>query len=238
MQKISVCLAVYNGAKYIKLQLESILSQLKATDEVIVSDDGSTDDTLSIVRTFNDLRIRILVGNNYKNPIYNFENAIKHASGDIIFLADQDDFWLPEKVSEMLKALKTADIVVSNCYMGDENLQIIKSSYFEWRNSKKGLIKNLYRNSYLGCCIAFKRNMLSKILPFPAKIPMHDMWIGLIAELYYKPIFLDKPLMIYRRHSNNVTSLTENFKSTASVAKQISDRYYLIHPALKRFLGI
>jgi hypothetical protein len=142
------------------------------------------------VNAINDNRIKIYDGVKFGSPIRNFENAINKAKGDFIFLSDQDDLWLEYKVEKMMMALKDHDVVVSNAYMGDGSLNVIMDSYFEWRNSKAGIIKNLIRNSYLGCCMAFKRKVLDKAMPFPKNIPMHDMWIGMIAEVYYKPIFI------------------------------------------------
>ncbi len=100
---ISVCMATYNGEKYIERQLDSILAQLKENDELIISDDGSTDRTAEILARYGtDKRIRILHGS-FHSPIYNFENAIKQAQGDYIFMADQDDIWLPGRITETLK---------------------------------------------------------------------------------------------------------------------------------------
>ncbi|MBC7914110.1 MAG: glycosyltransferase family 2 protein [Pyrinomonadaceae bacterium] len=231
-------MATYNGEKYLKVQLDSILSQLKVTDEVIISDDQSSDDTLEIIKSYKDSRIRLLTDKKFASPIYNFENAIMNASGDIIFLSDQDDLWLPSKVSDMLEALNHSDIVVSNCYMGDEQLNIIKESYFAWRDSKKGFVKNIIRNSYLGCCIAFKRKLLHRLLPFPKHIPMHDMWIGLISEIYYKPVFLQKQLMIYRRHGGNVTTMSADFISTSTLFNKFKFRLNLLASLLGRVLRI
>lgn len=100
--KITVCLASYNGQNFIKEQIESILSQLSAIDELIVSDDISSDSTLDIVNSFKDDRIKILSGIKFASPIRNFENALKYATGDVIFLSDQDDVWLPNKVRVMI----------------------------------------------------------------------------------------------------------------------------------------
>ncbi len=89
--KISVCLASYNGEKYIAEQLESILKQLGERDELIISDDSSTDQTLAIIDRFHDRRLRVFPGNSFYNPIFNFENALKQATGEVIALSDQDD---------------------------------------------------------------------------------------------------------------------------------------------------
>ena len=99
MGKISVCIATYNGEKYIIKQLESILPQLREADEIVISDDSSSDRTIALIEQLNDPRIRILKDQKFRNPIYNFENAMLNAKGDFIFLSDQDDIWMPEKVA-------------------------------------------------------------------------------------------------------------------------------------------
>jgi glycosyltransferase involved in cell wall biosynthesis len=236
MVKISVCIATYNGEKYIVDQLRSILNQLKDLDEVVISDDQSTDMTVDLIKGLKEPRIKLFTGVKFRSPVTNFENAIKSATGDIIFLADQDDFWLPQKVEKMCEALQDSDLVVSNCFIGGEDLEIIKDSYFSWRDSRAGFLKNLWRNSYLGCCMAFKQEMLKMMLPFPKGIPMHDMWIGMVAEVFFKPKFLDERLMIYRRHSSNATFLTEDFKSKEGMLKRISFRWNLLRAIVFRAL--
>jgi len=233
---VSVCIATYNGEKYIKEQLESILSQLPVNGEIIISDDSSTDKTLEIISSLKDKRIKIFSNQKYKSPIFNFENAIKQSSGDFIFLADQDDKWFDNKLQVMLNALQNHDLVVSNASIGDESLNIIKDSYFDWRNSRPGFLKNLIKNSYLGCCIAFNRKLLNVALPFPENIPMHDMWIGMVAEVYFKPVFIPDKLMIYRRHQNNATSINENFTSNNSFMSKLGFRYNLLLAIIKRTL--
>lgn len=118
--KISVCMATYNGAKYLKEQVDSIFNQEFKENpdteiELIVSDDESTDDTLNILRSYNDQRIKIYIHTEHKKNRYfnaafactkNFENAIKKATGDYIFLSDQDDVWYPWKLDKSLSSLK------------------------------------------------------------------------------------------------------------------------------------
>jgi len=100
--KISVAIATYNGEKFIQRQLQSILEQLDENAEIIISDDGSSDNTLTVIKNFNDKRITVL-RNPEKGLIKNFENALKHTTGNIIFLADQDDVWVKGKVTTMIK---------------------------------------------------------------------------------------------------------------------------------------
>ena len=127
---VSVCVTTYNGEKHIEEQLRSILSQLGDTDEVIVSDDGSDDHTLSIIHRIADSRVSIYHNTGKKGVIHNVENALGKAKGDYIFLSDQDDVWLPTKVACSLKGLQEAPLVVSDCYVTDENLQIVHDSFF------------------------------------------------------------------------------------------------------------
>ncbi|WP_316786223.1 glycosyltransferase family 2 protein [Pedobacter frigiditerrae] len=233
--RISVCIATYNGEKFVETQLRSILEQLPEDAEIIISDDNSTDKTLSLIESLNDLRIKIF-HSSHKNLIKNFENAIKQASGDYIFLSDQDDKWLDGKVQFMMEQLQKYDIVVSDAYIGDADLNVVRDSYFEWRNSKTGVLKNFYKNSYLGCCMAFKSTILEKILPFPANIPMHDLWIGMMGELHYKTIFIPEKLMIYRRHGGNATYLNEDYTSNETLWSMIKFRVNLLAAVLKRSL--
>ena len=112
---VSVCMATYNGEKYIHRQLVSILNQIDFDDEVIISDDSSTDNTLSIVKQFDDHRIQVFTNQGVSGPVGNFESALFRASGDYIILADQDDFWLPKKVDLVKSLLQDNDLLLSDC---------------------------------------------------------------------------------------------------------------------------
>ena len=115
-------MATYNGSKYIRQQVESILIQLSFEDEVIISDDGSLDETLQVLQEIGDIRVKICKNEPPHGVVENFENAIKHAVGDYIFLCDQDDVWMPGKVKKVLEALKDYDFVVHNAEMVDGDL--------------------------------------------------------------------------------------------------------------------
>lgn len=231
--KISVCLATYNGEKYIKEQVKSILYQLSDTDELIISDDISTDSTVAIINSFNDARIKVNINEKKLGVSANFNSALLKASGDIIFLSDQDDIWLESKVSTSLFHLETYDLIVTNCKVIDKNNITIHESYFDVVNSGKGLIKNLYRSTYLGCCLAFNKKVLKAILPIPKNLMMyHDWWIGFIAEQNFKVYFLNKPLLLYRRH-NSTTSPTLG-RSHNNLFFKIRARWQLINLCLKR----
>jgi len=229
-------MATYNGEKYICAQLGSILKQLSENDEVVISDDSSTDRTLEVIKSFKDKRIQLYEHNHFLSPTWNFENALKRASGDIIFLSDQDDIWLHNKVEVMAKLLLSYDLVVSDCVVVNEAGEVIADSFFKLRGSKPGLLSNLIKNSFLGCCVAFNRKIMQKALPFPKNIPMHDMWIGMIGELFGKTYFCEEKLVKYRRHDNNASQTLEG--STHSLVKKFQIRTALAYNALKRYIEV
>ena len=234
---ISVCIATYNGEKFINEQLVSILHQLSENDEIIISDDNSSDLTIKSIETLNDPRIHIL----HHNPkpakftidycTHNFENALLHSKGDIIFLADQDDFWLPDKVEVMTEQLRHYDLVMSDCYIGDENLNISNILYSQNRPFSPSIIYNFIKPSFLGCCMAFRRVVLEKALPFPRYGVAHDLWLGCIAYRFFKLEYIRKPLVIYRRHCLAVT--TSGTKKRTSLVFKIRNRIYVARALLR-----
>lgn len=231
--RISVCIATFNGENYIVEQLESILNQLDENDEVIVSDDASTDNTINTINSIGDNRIKIFRNELEKGYSKNFENAISHAKGEYIFLSDQDDVWLPNKVIIMLEKLKSSDMVVSNACIVDENLNLIHPSHFMLRGVKKGFWINFIKTRYIGACMAFNKRILEKALPFPNKqfYCAHDYWLTLISEFYYKVKLENEPLLKYRRHRFNASTGGEF--STNSIIKIIMVRVYALICLLK-----
>lgn len=230
---ISIAIATYNGEKYIVEQLNSILHQLTPEDEIIISDDGSTDRTLEIIAGLCCAQIHVYT-NPKKGVISNFENAINHASGDIIILCDQDDVWCPNKVATFKKYFADSDakLIVSDAYITDENLNIIEPSFSKLMSSGGGFAKNFIKNTFLGCCMAFRKELKDIILPFPNKIPMHDSWIGLLAELNGNVLFIPEKLIYYRRHESNATVLKRD-----SLLQSIMWRKNLAAELIKRQLA-
>ncbi len=206
--KISVALAAYKGEQYIAAQLESILLQLGENDEVIVSDDYPAGKTRDIVLNMAsaDKRIRYIEGYG-KGVVKNFENAMLNCTGDVIFLSDQDDVWLPGKVESVMNEIRNgAQLVLHDASVTDSNLNITDESFFSSHNSNTSFFKNVIKNSFVGCCMAFTREFMLEVLPFPEKLPMHDWWIALVAlKKKRKTVMLNKPLILWRRHGSNVT---------------------------------
>lgn len=230
---ISICMATYNGDKYIKAQIDSILSQMAENDELIISDDSSTDQTIYIIEQYNDSRICLYKDNKFHDPIYNFENALKKASRDIITLSDQDDIWLDGKLNLIRKHFieyQNLSLIVMDNYVTDEFLNITHDSLFKVISSGPGLLKNFKKNTYLGCNLAFTSDLLRYIMPFPKGIPMHDIWIGLVAQLFGDIAFYNKKTILFRRHTTNATKMYNN------LGQKIIWRFILIYHLFKRVI--
>jgi glycosyltransferase involved in cell wall biosynthesis len=230
-------MATFNGERFVGEQLKSILSQLSKDDEIVVSDDASTDKTLDIIHSFHDSRIKVLAHQDFQNPIYNFENALKNSTGDIIFLSDQDDIWKPQKISVMSPLILKHGLALCDCSLINETGDLLHPSYFSLIKSKPGLPRNLYKtNPYIGCCMGFSRKLLETALPFPKNIPMHDLWIGFMGELFFNPIFVPQKLVSYRRHQANVSPT--GLRSNNSFFYKIGFRINTILPAIWRTVKI
>ena len=232
---ISVCMATYNGQRYIKEQIDSILCQLGETDELVISDDHSSDATAGIIKSYKDKRIKFFYNELKRGVTHNFENALNKSHGDIIFLADQDDVWLPGKLDMMVAFMEQGryDVVECKCALVDSELNVIKESYYSYEfPQKKSVFGNFVKNSWLGCCMAFKREALEAALPIPEKASAHDLWLCLYMQMHFKCGYMPDVLHLYRRHSNTVSFA--GGKSTNSLWFKISTRAYLAWHLLLR----
>lgn len=233
---ISVCMATYNGEKYLKDQLDSILKQIQNSDEVIISDDGSSDSTRYIIEEFQkEYKNIYLVDGSKRGVQKNFENALKHARGDILFLSDQDDVWKDGKVKRVLKEFEDPQTlcVVHDCEIVDANLNSTNETFFGLKHGKPGLIVNLYKNAFIGCGMAFRKCVFEKSYPFPDHIEMHDWWIGLVASCMGKTFFIHDSYLLYRRHGDNTSSL-EHYP----LKKMIFNRLYFIEQLMIRWIQV
>lgn len=229
-------MAVKNGAAYLEEQISSILCQLGPGDELIVSDDHSSDSTLDIIRAYDDNRIRIY-SSARRGIIHNFESALSRSSGDFVFLADQDDIWHSDKLSTMLPYFDEFDLVVCDCNLigeGEGAPRLLHPSFFQLNGSGRGLLRNLISNSYMGCCMGFRRSVLTKAIPFPKDIAGHDFWIGMIAEAHFKPVFIENKLVSHRMHRSNAS--TSGRRSNTPPMKRVTQRYRLVRNLISRSL--
>lgn len=238
---ISVVLASFNGEKYIREQLESILCQLPKRAEVIVSDDGSSDSTREIVQEFCDTDPRVHLVDGPKIGIKkNVENGIRqtqlfqNSMQGYLFLADQDDVWMNNKVKKVLNSFIStgADLVIHDAEVVNGDMtKVLMSSYFEYRRSHKGILYNIFRNTYVGCCMAFKSSCIPLFLPIPDQIEMHDQWIGICNEIRGgTAVFLKEKLIRYRRHENTMTGFQHY-----SLYKMCKNRFVLCFQLVKHY---
>jgi len=234
MKRISVAMISYQGAKYIEEQLDTILVTLGVEDEVIVSDDGSTDGTREILAAYQekDARVRMIDGPK-RGVKANVENALRACEGAYIFLADQDDIWMPEKVSCVMRAFEQEGVclVVHDAVVTDGTCEnVVLESFYSLKGSGAGVFKNIWRNTYIGCCMAFKRELLEEVLPIPDYIEMHDQWIGVINDqLKRGTSFIPDKLIKYRRHGNNASGM-----SHYGIARMIRNRVCFVWALLTR----
>lgn len=230
--KISVAMATYNGDKYIKKQINSILENLNDNDELIISDDGSTDETIKIVNEISKIDNRVKIFEGPHNGVKkNFANAIEKCTGDYIFLSDQDDIWKENKVKIVMSYFKKENcmLIQHDAVVVDKDEKEMIPSFFEFRKCKTGIIRNIYKNRYIGCCMAFDKKLKKYILPIPNNIEMHDQWIGILAEEYGKSVFIKDKLINYRRHEDNASDCFKHYP----MKRMVNNRLNLIKELIK-----
>lgn len=225
--KVSVAMATYNGESFVEEQLLSICRQTRKPDEIVVSDDGSKDRTLEIVDRVSKsedaegIKFVVLTDNPRHGYCGNFEWAIKHTTGDLIFLSDQDDVWIPEKV-ERICSVKTkhpdAACIIHGAVLIDEFGNTLPGEFHKIVKLDKlatdsDHTMHLDRESFLersvssvlsaGMSMCISRENLVNILPFPKTKGLHDLWIGFSAVFVDKCFYLAEQLVKYRLHNEN-----------------------------------
>lgn len=235
-KKIDILMATYNGEKYLAEQIDSIICQTYKNWNLLIRDDGSSDNTFKILKEYEKKDDRIKIIKDKKGNLgiaKNFEELLKISSSELIMFSDQDDVWKKDKIKIMLKYVGNSDLIISDAIVTNEKLECISESLFCLVKSKNGIIKNVIKNTYYGCCMLFKRKILEEVLPIPNNKEIgHDLWIGLISEKYYKVKFIDEKLIYFRRHSNNVTTIN---KSKRNIRKKIIGRYIILKELFRRY---
>lgn len=197
-EKVDILVATYNGEKYIKEQIESLLGQTYQNIQIIISDDCSKDGTRQILKQYEqNEKIKIFYQEENLGYVKNFEFLLNQVQSNLYMLCDQDDVWKKEKVEKSVEKLKKEDLdlVFGDLEVVDENLNTIRKSYNDYMHLTKKIKKyvSTYKLQYLyncmtGCTILSKKEFLPKILPIPtnSKYMIHDYWIGLIIALKRK----------------------------------------------------
>ena len=211
---ISVCVATYNGELYIKAQLESILSQLNMDDEVIVVDDCSKDFTTNIIVGLNDSRIKLFTNTHNLGFVKTFEKAINLTHGDLIFLSDQDDFWLPGRVSTMVSELVASNSLLLVSQFFETSIQGMavncpetkkSDNFFTWTSIFLG------GSNFFGSTMCIDRKVLKYILPFRTYVKAHDLHIAIIAKLLGRIKVIDNIFTLRTITGNNLSSKKRPF---------------------------
>lgn len=234
-EKIDILLATYNGEKYLKEQLDSILNQTYKNIRIIISDDCSKDTTPEILKEYQkkDDRIELHIQKNNLGVVKNIEFLLKEVKSPYYMLADQDDYWLPEKAEKSLEKLKEekADLVFGDLEVVDKNLNTMYSSFNDYMLLTRKINKyiNSYKVNYLyncitGCTVLAKKETIEKIIPLPtnSKRVLHDHWIGLMVALNGKLAYVPEKYIRYRQHGNNEVG-TEKISHGFKKLKQVRD---------------
>lgn len=214
MEKVDILLATYNGEKYIREQLDSILNQTHKEFRLLISDDGSTDETRNILNEYKakDDRIEIFMQEKNLGVVKNFEFLLKKVDAKYYMFSDQDDIWKKEKIEKSLEKIKEGfDLVYSDLEVVDENLNVTYKSYWKLKGIYKKIKKynnfqSLYLNNFItGCTIISKKELIDSFMPLPntSKFVLHDYWISLVISQNGKIAYIEEPLIKYRQHKNN-----------------------------------
>ena len=210
---VSIAMTTYNGEKYLKEQLDSIYAQTYKHIEVVVTDDGSTDNTVSILEGYaNTYGLRYYINKKRLGYVKNFEKAISLCQGAYIALSDQDDIWYEERLEMYMKHIQDADLVFSEDELIDENGN---SLGFLLENVQKVEVSD-YRMFFYNCHIyghsmLFRKELVNKIVPIPDI--GYDAWIAIVAAKYGKVKFLDRVLTKYRQHFDSVSGYIRRERS-------------------------
>ncbi len=249
---LSVALCTYNGEKFLDQQLDSILHQTTPINEIIICDDGSTDATIKIIQAFQTKypsTIKLHINEVSLGAIKNFEKAIGLCSGEIIFLSDQDDVWIENKVKRIIEKFETnpsLEAIFSDANLIDDKGNLLSKTLFneytfddklqeDWSKGRALLDLVYYRNKITGATLAIKKNIFLRAFPF-SKIDKlwHDAYLGLHAAANNSLGWINEPLIQYRIHSNQQVGIgngitINNNESTIKSRKFLTDlkQYFL-----------
>lgn len=219
-ESCSILLATFNGAEYLPFLLSSFESQTCRPGRLISRDDGSEDATLNMLKSFRVASPELLtiIEDNYGRlgPVGNFTNLLRHADSKYLLLSDQDDVWLPDKISKTLFTMRATEekfgadtpiLVHTDVCVVDRDLQPIAPSFWKYQklNPKLGMSLNrlMPQNVVTGCTVMINRSLAKLAAPMPEDAIMHDWWLALVAALFGQVVYLDEQTLLYRQHDNN-----------------------------------
>lgn len=211
---ISIAMATYNGEKYLREQIDSILNQTIQDFELIVCDDCSTDTTWNILQDYQSQDRRIKCYRNEENLGFkkNFEKAIGLCTGEYIALSDQDDVWLPNHLEILKHNIGNCDLCAGNALFVDAKMSLLNLDMLTFlrinfipKNDLEWLHFLVHRNVIQGAACLFRRQLSITCLPSPDTCKFHDYWLALNAALNNGIKYIENPILYYRQHNHNVT---------------------------------
>jgi len=218
MTKIIILLSTYSGAKYLKNQIDSLLSQTYDDFRIIARDDGSGDESFSILKSYD--KIEIVESQQNLGAKGSFAEllgyAVKHTDGEFFMFCDQDDVWKNDKIKKTLAKMREMEneyediplLVHSDVVVVNNNLEVMAGSFWKFQNidpSRDALSYLLFQNTVTGCTMMINRKLANLVGKIPTEAIMHDWWIAMVASCFGKIGWVDEPLMFYRQHSSNDT---------------------------------
>lgn len=214
----SVCIATYNGSKFLKDQLKSVLCQLEIDDEVIIVDDFSEDNTIEIIKKLNDTRIRIFKNKKNCGHVYSFSKALELANNEFIFMCDQDDIWIKNRVQKMKSKIRASNslLLSSNQNFINNSNQSILFDHYSISEAESKLyflnIKKIFKGTagYYGCAMCLKKELKKIILPIPSYVESHDLWIAIASNLMKSNHHLNDYTLKRRIHDKNASIIHRN----------------------------
>ena len=231
---ISIAMCTYNGERFVKEQIDSIIAQSYTKFELIVVDDGSKDNTINIIKDYQskDDRIKLFQNNENIGFLKNFEKAISLCRGDFIALSDQDDVWKKNKLEIFLKNINDNMLIYSDAILIDEYSKEIGSQLIRPNhNLVQGKCNKafIFYNCVSGNTLMFRRELVCNIVPIPKNIIFHDIWIAFLASTYGTITFTDESLTYYRRYNEQITSNKK--KDYKSIFDRINkkEKFYLLN---------
>ena len=204
---VSIAMATYNGEKYIAEQLENLVNQTHKPIEIVITDDHSTDNTVSIIKEFQKKHssIALIIKESNSGVTKTFEQSISNCKGEYIALSDQDDIWELNKIEILLSELNNEDAIYSNSLLVDKNGTSLNKEFKSLMNlqSYYSGAPFLLANCVPGHTILMKAGFAKTLFPFPDHL-MFDRWISFCAASNNGIKYVDKPLVKYRQHDDNV----------------------------------
>lgn len=234
--RVSVIMPVYNGALYLAHQLDSIIPMLAENDEIIISYDKSTDDTLKIAKEYakKDSRIRLFINRGEGGVWPNSLNALKRVRGKYIIPSDQDDEWINDKINVIVSAFNNKKVmaVLHDGYVCDKDLNIIMPTILDREKTSNSWVKNFIKSSVAGCCLAYRSEFVKVFLKTPIMPDAADQWAAISAMILGKVRIIKPILTKHRIHENN---FTPKYKRKLSV--KLKGRLFLAIDILWLFIN-